>query len=163
MGFFSKLFGRKKNSISAKGKISADELDINIIEDVFVINGTRIEIPCMLDSFIEVFGKPSRVAKKYNDIYTWDELGVYCYTRSGNKVVFCFTVRTGPKQRFDFQPNSVYIGKLTINGASWVEAVSGGEDTDVSHRIELGGFKINADYCDSDEGSGGYNELSVEI
>ncbi|MGN0670958.1 MAG: hypothetical protein ACI4JZ_10455, partial [Oscillospiraceae bacterium] len=77
MGFFGKLFGGKKP------KINSRELVLDIAESKLIVNGKPVDIPCHLSVLTNIFGKPRKfVGKNRENInFTWDNLGIYCYTK----------------------------------------------------------------------------------
>ncbi len=148
MGFFAQLFGRKKC------KFSPEALDISITEDTLIINGSRLEIPCHLDMLKSQFGKPRKFDNRQaNVIFTWDEIGIYCYTK-GNNVVFCLGIKTKPNTEvpFEYDPKSMFKGRLCINGESWERFISAGEDEEVGRCKRTDNLTFFADYADIEKG-----------
>ncbi len=156
MGFFSSLFGRKKS------KFKADELDINVTGDAIIVNGIKVDVPCLLQSLNAIFGKPRKFCGRAgNTNYTWDDLGVYCYTK-GNNVVYCFAVKTNlcaidpsgnPAEPLGFDPKSPFVGKLCIMGAPWEEVMYGGENMDDFGRERvMQNLSLFSEYSDFSKG-----------
>lgn len=153
--FFRNLFG------GSKPKFAPEELDINITDNAIFINGNTVNCPCHLDTLKKLFGKPRRSASQSgngNVTFTWDGLGVYCYTK-GNNVVHCFAIRAnhgGIETHFD--PKCMFKGKLNINGSPWEKVMYSGEDMEIAKACEVGGLSLFADYADVNKGdSEGFN------
>ncbi len=165
MGFFADLFGRKKS------RFSPEELDINITEDAFVVNGNLLEVPCHLDGMTQLFGKPRKVGSLKNGSknYAWDDLGLYCYTK-GNNVVYCFAVlaRMG-ELSLKYQPKSTFKGRLSILGKPWEEAVSHGTDEEgFARSLQLENLSIFSEYADFEKGdsegfAGAYSTVEIQL
>lgn len=162
--FFKSLFG------GGKSKYAPEELDINITDNAICINGNTIDCPCHLDALKKLFGKPRKfVGKKHGNInFTWDELGVYCYTK-GNNVVYCFAVKAKQGDIVtDVDPKRMFKGRLNINGAPWEEVMYGGEDLEVARERTVGGLSLFSEYADMDKGdsegySGAYTGVEVQL
>ncbi len=165
MGFFAQLFGRKKC------RFSPEALDINITEDAFIINGNKIEIPCHIESLTGLLGTPrkTRCSKNSNLNYTWDELGVYCYTK-GNNIVNCFAVlaRNG-ELSLKYLPKSTFAGRLSILGKPWEETMSHGVDEEgFARSLQLENFSIFSEYVDFGKGDsegfeGAYSNAEIQL
>ncbi len=147
--FFKSIFG------GTKCQFQPDELDINVTDDAIIINGNKLLLPCMLDGIAKLFGKPRATEPRTNVIYTWDELGIICYARTGSKMVHCLSIRTQPwVEYFDFDPHSPYVGKIRINGdEDWEKVMSHGNNTGSARRIENDNYVMNARYRDRNGGS----------
>lgn len=161
--FFKNLFGGQKS------KFAPDELDINITDNAININGNIIDVPCHLDSLKKFFGKPRKfVGKSGNINFTWDGLGVYCYTK-GNNVVYCFAIKVNPSEiATDFDPKNMFCGKLNISGAPWEEVMYGGDDMEVARQRDIGGLSLFAEYTDFDNGDkngchGAYSGVEIQL
>lgn len=162
--FFRRLFG------ISKPKFAPEELDINITDNAISINGNIVDCPCHLDALKTLFGKPRRSASKAgnNVNFTWDELGIYCYTK-GNNVVYCFAIRVNQGGiKTDFDPKRMFQGRLNINGLPWEEVMYGGEDMEIAKACEVGGLSLFADYADVNKGdsegfNGAYTGVEVQL
>jgi len=161
--FFKNLFG------GAKPKYAPEELDINITDSAISINGNTVDCPCHLNELKKLFGKPRKSASRSGNVnFTWDELGVYCYTK-GNNVVYCFAVRVNLGGiATDFDPKCMFKGRLNINGAPWEEIMYSGEDMEIARACEVGGLSLFADYADVNKGDsegckGAYTGVEVQL
>ena len=162
--FFKNLFG------GSKPKYAPEELDINITDKAIYINGNIVDCPCHLDTLKKFFGKPRKfVGKKHGNVnFVWDELGVYCYTK-GNNVVYCFAIKVNRGDIVtDFDPKSMFRGRLCINGAPWEEVMYGGEDMEVARQRDVGGLSLFSEYADFENGdkngwNGAYAGVEVQL
>ncbi|MBQ8171926.1 MAG: hypothetical protein IJZ95_08065 [Oscillospiraceae bacterium] len=142
--------------------ISAESLNINITDNGMQINGTFIQLPCSVELLAAILGKPREVAyqpsksqinpmlpelsaKRIN--YSWDALGVYCYTRS-DSMVNCIGVQHKVSIKTNLTPENPFCGTLTVNGITWHEAARKGEDTEAYRRIVLGEYSAVFVYAD---------------
>ena len=164
MGFFGNLFGRKKPIINAQ------ELVLDITEDKLIVNGKAVDIPCHLSVLTNIFGKPRKfVGKNRENVnFTWDNLGVYCYTK-GNSVVYCFSVKVNRGDiKIDFDPKPLFAGTLTIGGEPWEELMGGGEDREVGRHRDYFGLSLFSEYTDMDNGDkngyrGAYSGVEFQL
>lgn len=164
MGLFG-LFGRKKPAASVK----AADFTIDIRGDCFIVNGSRLEVPMHIEALARVLGEPRRnrfrtgrgdreileqlygtpVTDRVN--YTWDELGLMCYTYNG-KVVNTFGICTQTSEsRAPSNPRSLYSGKLLIGGQPWFDVIMRGEDCEVMRELRFGEYLLTAEYTDFDQ------------
>lgn len=175
MGFLKKLFGGKKTAqVSEQSK----SYSIDIRTDCFVINGKRLDIPIHIDALAAVLGKPREKHFKTDDTarhvleimhgepvtnrvnYTWDDLGLMCYTHNG-KVVNVFGICTGEQiSESPSNPSSLYGGKLTINGEPWLPVILSGKDKDVFRELSFGNYLLTAEYSDFDQDDSTRDESS---
>lgn len=160
MGFLD-LFKKKHEP-----KLSSEMISIEITEQGFTINGTVVEIPCHIDTLKTLLGKPREVvyqtprsqipsqmlaqfpelaAKRIN--YTWDSLGIYCYTNA-NSVVNCIGVQRRVRLQVNHTPKAMFAGTITIMGEPWYQAVRQGEDMEVHRRIVVGHYSVVSEYAD---------------
>ncbi len=146
LDFFNSIFG------GTKCKFQPEELDINVTDDAIIINGNTLSLPCTLDAFAKLFGKPRATEPKTNVLYIWDNLGIICYAKAGSKVIFCLGLKTKPKENWEYHPNSPYIGKISINGESYEKVMYNAQNTDVSRRLELPNFILTASFNDMENG-----------
>lgn len=176
MGFLGKLFGGKKSNAEISELSKSYSIDIR--SDCFVINGKRLDIPIHIDGLTAVLGKPREKHFKTDDTakhvlevmhgepvtnrvnYTWDDLGLMCYTHNG-KVVNVFGICTGQQiSDSPSNPSSLYGGKLTINGEHWLPAILAGKDCDVFREVKVGNYLLTAEYADFDQDDATRNESS---
>lgn len=174
-GFFDKLFGKKKPSVS--------HIDLN--EQGIVIDGKQIDFPMHIDILVELLGKPratefkldpetraflerragkGMVTNRVN--YAWDELGLLAYTNNG-KVVSCFSIQLKPTT-LKYAPTSVFPGEVTINGSDWFSAMSTGGDGQFLTAYILGSYKITSEKSDFSKDASqctrdDYNNVDIQI
>ena len=173
MGFLSGFFGKKK---AADADSSGYTIDIR--PDCFVINGQRLEVPMHISALKKVLGEPrahkfktdadtrqfleeSRGEPVTNRVnYTWDSLGLMCYTHNG-KVVNTFGIQT-QKQTNNSPSNarSQFRGTITINGQPWFPYVMAGKDLEVMREAYVGDYLISAEYTDFEQDDSSRDETS---
>ena len=163
MGLFGGLFGKKTEKATA---FSSKSYSIDIRDDGFVINGTKLDLPIHIDALTAVLGKPRSVSFKTkaedrafleelhsepvtNRVnYTWDALGLMCYTYNG-KVVNTFGICTQPPtNNSPSNPKEIFEGTLTVNGQPWLPVVKAGKDCEVMREVYMGNYLISAEYTD---------------
>lgn len=165
MGFFRSLFGKK----TVKAPAFSGEITIDIRKHCFVINGNKLEVPIHIDALSAVLGEPRAhrfktdanarqvlettrgepVTNRVN--YTWDALGLMCYTHNG-KVVNTFGIQT--QKQTNVSPSnakSQFMGTITINGQPWLPVIMAGKDCDVMRQVCVGEYLITAEYTDFDQ------------
>ena len=98
--------------------------------------------------------------------YTWDDLGIYCYTRNG-KVISSFGFMFRNTLELKHSPKKMFSGVLTINGQPWQEAIMQGVDSEFFRELVLGGYTVIAEYTDPFSGEtpddGGYNCVEISL
>jgi hypothetical protein len=88
---------------------------IVINKDHIVINGTRLDSASLLSDYIVVLGEPDRKFEGANNIYTFDDLGIYLYENyhDGNKIIeVSFDFRKD--YDFDFSPKHKFRGTILL-------------------------------------------------
>ncbi|MBZ4033579.1 SMI1/KNR4 family protein [Flavobacterium sp. 17A] len=81
----------------------------------FQINNVNIEFPIDIKVLKEALGNDYRyVEKKYNHIYTWDDLGIMAFSKEGNKVESIGIELELPK--YDFSPKSIFNEEFIFDG-----------------------------------------------
>ena len=167
MGFFSKLFGKKKSAVLGNSKT----ITIDIREDGVMINGKKMDIPIHIRALSDILGKPRKTAfktsKEDKEVYakmhpgeilvqrinyTWDELGLMCYTNNGS-VVNCFGIEFNPPEGYNAasHPKSMFGGTVLINGKPWLGEVMAGKDLEVFRKIIVGNYSLVAEYTDFEQ------------
>lgn len=145
------------NFSKPKSLIAPADLKVELADDSIVINGLPVDIPTHIDALTKRFGKPRKtVYKGKNNInFSWDELGICCYTHNG-AVVYCLEIRLNageicPKH----YPAEFFKGKLLINGMPWLDAVKTAPPTPIApgepeffREIMLGNNSAVAEYVD---------------
>ena len=159
--FFKNLF--KKKTPVQTAVIST----IDLTEAGLVINGEPVDMPILISVLKTIFGEPrvigfktdketkefleglhgdGMVTKRVN--YTWDDLGIYCYTLNGS-VVNSIGIRLSMQgDTYKYTPSKTYKGAVTIEGRPWFERIDEGEDMEVFRRCELGPYSIVSEYAD---------------
>lgn len=158
-----------------KNAVEPASVKIELDDDRIVINGKTVDVPSHIDALTAVLGKPRAVvypsdpAKDLKDWggtlpksleqsltskrvnYSWDKLGVYCYTKNGS-VVFCVGIRLNkgdicPKHF----PSGFFKGEIMIKGMPWIRALETLPDTadmEFFKQLELGSYSVNIEYVD---------------
>ena len=175
------LFGKKKTldtsnlrpvEISERSKGIA----IDIRDDRLMINGREFDIPSHIDAFKAVFGEPRVTECETTDAmrefleeisgepvtnranYTWDELGLECYTYDG-KTVNSFCVYLSPsKYESDAAPRMMFGGTLTINEQHWLPVIKRGK----KEKAIIGKYSVIADPIDYNQRISKANETSFK-
>lgn len=162
--FFKNFFGGKKP------KINAGELVLDVTGEKLIINDKPVDIPCHLSVLTGIFGKPRKfVGKNRENInFTWDNLGIFCYTK-GNSVVYCIGVKVSRGDiSTDFDPENTFVGTLTIDGEPWEEFIASGEDMEVGRRRQYLGLSLFSEYADMENGDkngchGAYSSVEFQL
>lgn len=92
---------------------------LTLREDHFLLNDTRFDSLNVIEDYFKVLGKPSRSSHLTNNIYVYDELGLYLYEdhKNCNKVVqISFDLRKN--REFHFSPKRPYVGNLFLDGCN---------------------------------------------
>lgn len=123
----------------------------------FTWDGKSVVIPSNAD-LASVFGKPDRVAKKGNDIWTWDALGLYAILEPRTKILLALIVEL-KTSGIDFAPASVFASEF---GTPW------GAFGPMTNRKDVEALGFTAGYSDTnvkrDEGAVScYLELRPEL
>lgn len=166
MGLFGGLFGKNGKRTDKVADFSSRNFSIDICDDHFMINGTKLDIPMHIDALTAVLGKPRSVSFKTEEKdrkflenlhsepvtnrvnYTWDAMGLMCYTYNG-KVVNTFGICIQPQtNNARSNPKELFEGRITINGQPWLPVVLAGKDCEVMREVYLGSYLISAEYTD---------------
>lgn len=161
---------------------------INITDKGVIINGRKkFSLPCDMKRLNKIFGSPraamfetDRENKEFLEAmhgqntvtnrvnYSWDALGVYCYTLNGKKAT-CFGVRINekPVAIYPQTPKTSFKGVITVNGAPWLSTVKQGEDCEVFFNYTIGGFSVIAEFTDDEidpqeRGEQDFTEIEVQ-
>lgn len=166
MGLFGNLFKKKIiPEVSEKTK----NFIIDIRGDCFIVNGGRLEVPMHIDALTAALGEPRRTGFKTDPKdreileklhsspvtdrvnYTWDELGLMCYTGNG-KVVNTFGICMQPSDcASPSTPRMLFGGTVLIGGEPWFPVVMRGTDSDVMRELNFGEYLLTAEYTDFDQ------------
>lgn len=164
--FFRNLFGGNKHP-----EPDPASLFVNITDKQIMVNCTPIDIPCHLDVLKKMLGKPRvTVGKNRENVnFTWDNLGIYCYTK-GNNVVYCIGVKVNPGGfKTNTDPRNTFKGSLTICGEQWEEVMYDGEDMDgLFRQRDYLGLSLTSEYADMDAGDkngshGAYSGVEIQL
>ena len=176
MGFFSRLFGKKKSAVLSNSKA----ITIDIREDGLEINGRKLDVPTHIKALSDILGKPRKVPCKtsaedkevYAKLhpgeilvqrinYTWDELGLMCYTNNGS-VVNCFGIEFNPPEGYNSAstPKKMFGGTVFISGKPWLGVMMAGKDLEVFRKIVLGNYSVVAEYTDFEQDDSTRDESS---
>lgn len=175
MGFFDR-FKKSKSKPETVEAFNSEKTTVDFTENGVFINGNRIEIPMHIDALTRIFGRArtsshkadagdkafmnmvyhEQVTKRVN--YTWDDLGIIAYTRTG-KVVSSFAVQF-TEENYPQSPKNVFKGTVAINGKPWFPEIMNGEDCEVMRRYYFDTYVICAEYADFDEDDSARTEKS---
>lgn len=124
MGLFDRF--KKVQSIEDFDTTQSKDITIAITEDVIVINGTKLVIPCHKDELKELFGEYMLSMDNINCtgvryIYIWHELGIVAYSKDDENVN-CISFQFFPRDKEHSMnlPKNIFGGKATVNGADWL-------------------------------------------
>lgn len=133
------------------------------------LKGTRITLPANINSLKALLGEPRVTVYEPNDIgvpaninYTWDEQGIYCYTKGGENVhAIGIQISTGGF-KLKHTPTKCCREKIMINGIDWLDAMRNGErckldegtefEIEIFRRVWSGKYSAVSEF--SEEGSG---------
>ncbi len=175
MGFFD-LFRKKPT-------LDTSRLVINITENGIDINEAHIALPCGIDSLKYLFGSARQTVhsptftpeKNYN--YTWDKIGLYCYSKGGS-IVHNISVRMNGEADLSYSPSSLFGGIVTINGENWFDVMKNAETewledegfrVPVFKRTSLGKYSVISEFTNEDtsdgnaESSSDLKNIEIEI
>nr|WP_295870620.1 hypothetical protein [uncultured Chitinophaga sp.] len=92
-------------------------MHITITDNRFTLNGVEMSFPLDIQQLKTLLGEARHVSKKYNHIYTWDDLGLMAYSKNG--VVAEGLHLDHITDYMDFSPAMVFTGVFTINGLDY--------------------------------------------
>lgn len=179
------LFGKKKTSDTSNLRpVEISErskgITVDVRDDRLMINGREFDIPMHIDAFKDVFGEPRVTECETTDAmrefleessgelvtnranYTWDELGLECYTYDG-KTVNSFCVYLSPsKYESDAAPRMMFGGKFTINEQHWLPIIKRGKKVcgGTSQNAIIGKYSVIAGLIDYNQRISKTNETS---
>jgi len=89
---------------------------IVINKDHIVINGNRLDSTSLIDDYIAILGKPDRKFEGANNIYTYDDLGIYIYENyhDGNKIIEV-SIDFRKDRELDFSPKHKFKGIILLS------------------------------------------------
>lgn len=181
------MFGFFRKKVNNAASLSGEQCNIDLSENGITINGVKLDVLVHIEAAETLLGEP-RVVKlktssgcrkflegRYGEgmvtnrvNYTWDDLGIYCYTMNG-KVISCFgfIFRRAPELHLEYTPAKMFSGTLTIGGEPWEQAVRRGEDCEFLRELRLGSYLVTAEYADPFSGSTpdefGYNCVEIQL
>lgn len=146
MGFFSKLLG-KDDSADVDFEYQGGRLSLDYSPSGMVLNGRCISLPSNISEFTAILGRARKIKTKQGSNYTWDDQGVYCYTRDG-KTVHTFGIFF-MKGEIDLEthPKNSYDGEFTINGQDWKAQLANGENAAVLASLRLGAYTATGEFA----------------
>ena len=154
-----------------KPALNTSRLVINLTEDGFDVNGTHIALPCNIDALKYLFGRARETVHQLNFTneinynYTWDKIGLYCYSKGGT-IVHALSVRMNGEPDLSYSPRSLFGGFFTINGENWFEVMKNGETEwledegfkiPVFKRINMGRYSVVSEFTNEDISDGSVN------
>ena len=159
------------NTTAVSTTITAEEtaeqvLTVDFTEQGMNINGETIGIPVEMDVLTELLGEP-RATEYQTDLedipdymleefpemalkrinYTWDELGIYCYTTEGQPVN-CIGVMVNKNLDVEHYPEKMFDGEMTICGEPWYEVMRNGTDLELFRTVTLGDYMLLSEHTD---------------
>ncbi|WP_298540897.1 hypothetical protein [uncultured Aquimarina sp.] len=125
-------------------------IKVNLLEDNFTINNVSIVLPIHIKRLEEILNSSLRsVTKKYNTIYTWDNLGILAYSKNGEIVESLLLSLKA--EDFDFSTKQSFKGQFNINS----------EDS-VSYYVNNKDMRVKM-YDEDKSGSIILNNISVKV
>ncbi|WP_394776141.1 DUF6892 domain-containing protein [Flavobacterium sp.] len=97
-----------------------DILEIDITDKGLKINSELFTFPIDLNKLSLIFGEPDFFKMKYNDIYTWHEIGVLGYSKK-KKQIETLEIYLSNQKDLKFSPRKLFNQVLKINGESYQE------------------------------------------
>jgi len=85
-----------------------------------LINNTLISFPTNYNALKNIFGEASRIEpikQTKNNVYLWDELGIYCSSPDPEKMMMLLLVEDN-RYGLGHQPKSNFRGTVLIDGSS---------------------------------------------
>lgn len=138
MGFLSFFgFGRKK----------VTNVDIHVTGKKVIINNRAVSFPIPVKKLTKILGKYSRVIKKdgfVNDIYIWDELGIFMYAPKGSTDIkdISLNIQKNRNEKADYIPNNRFKGTLKI-GDNFLNEIEIAPDTRYYEKWQVGKNMVN--------------------
>lgn len=147
MGLFSKLMGKDSPSQAEYG-YRGTRLSLDFSNKGVSIDSSSVGLPADISVFVSKLGKPRKIKVKTGVNYSWDELGLYCFTYDGQTVnTFGVLIRNGDRIP-DTNPRYPFDGELTIDGKSWQTEIEKGERSELFTRTETENYIITAGYTE---------------
>jgi hypothetical protein len=108
-----------------KRKKKKDRVTIACTPSEIFINDTPISFPTNYTFMKEVLGDASRIEpikQTKNNVYLWDDLGIYCSTADAQKMLMILLVEDN-RYGLGHQPKSNFTGVVTIDGKPIAENI----------------------------------------
>lgn len=143
MNLFSNLlnvFKKEKTS-----SVPANQFQIDLTPLGVEINKTTYTLPLSLDVLVSLFGTP-RKTDKFNMVYSWDNLGLYCYSKDKETAHTFGILMKRKKETPKLSPKHPFSGSLTICQSDWKTKIELGEDMEVLRQLALGDYMVIAEY-----------------
>jgi hypothetical protein len=108
-------------------KTKKEEITIECEQDFIVINNEAISFPTSYSILKSIIGEASRVEpikQTNNNVYLWDELGIYCSTNNPKKMLMLLLVEDN-RYGLGHQPKKNFSGTVSIDGKSLDQGIAG--------------------------------------
>jgi len=97
--------------------IFASAQTVIIEKNELIINGVHLSKESLIDDYIAVLGQPDRMLNLVNNIYVYDQLGIYIYENYLNKnAIIEVSFDFKKDKEFDFSPETKFKGKIFLPG-----------------------------------------------
>ena len=117
-------------------------LQIDLNEHGILINSVEIQLPVALSTLEPLFGEARCTKKKYNTVYTWDNLGIHGYAKDG-KTIDTLSVSLLKNEEYDFYAKKDFTGRLMVNGRHYVDLpISRKKKRDNYFKIQTGNLGL---------------------
>ncbi len=90
------------------------------------INNSAISFPTSYNVLKEIFGEATRIEpikQTKNNVFLWDELGIYCSTPDPEKMLMLLLVEDN-RYGLGHQPKKNFTGSVLIDGSSIEESIN---------------------------------------
>lgn len=89
-------------------------IKIALSESGFQINEETLTFPVRIEQLKDLLGECRHFKAKYNNIFTWDDLGIAAYSKEGKEAE---SLQVSLKQKnYKFSPKQVFQGQLLFKG-----------------------------------------------
>lgn len=121
--------------VAARQKHVEGDLAVALAKNSIAIGGANITLPCSLYAFSSIVGKPNRMSSKFNNIHTWDLIGIMAYEPPGGGFINAIRIAFAD-ENFDFWPKRYYAYPIRIGGHV-LSANSGAKDLRAAGFVNL--------------------------
>jgi cell wall assembly regulator SMI1 len=102
---------------------------IELSKTGFQINGTTLQFPIDITVLKQILGDCRENEKKYNHVYTWDDLGIIAFSKEGNKAEsLAVELEVG---EYDYCAKSIFTGAFIFDGQELFELYKSGKNKPV--------------------------------